>query len=268
MQIPSILGCCAESPFKPGWHICVEKPQYCGLFYIWNSFIVYLQTPATQQMISFPDKVKDKPVDLQNFGLRTDMYSKKTGSVKVQVSEDAQQNDSFTVIHNDLPYWQSGVDICAQSKSTASSMRDWTEQETLLLLEVQIILKISPVIILIVPLINVKIKSRNVELNLPFTSLRAWRCTRTTGTRFQNTWAVALRMSASCTSCGCPSKTLTWRTTPHPWDHLPTSRYLSAKQETLSWAQWPSSLQLSTHVWPQLQLNLLWVRNNFLELFP
>ncbi|KAM3621725.1 uncharacterized protein V6R79_015172 [Siganus canaliculatus] len=61
------------------------------------------QTPASQQMMSFPDKVKDKPADLQNFGLRTDMYSKKTGSVK--------------------------------SKNTASSMRDWTEQETLLLLE-------------------------------------------------------------------------------------------------------------------------------------
>uniref|UniRef100_A0A665VXY6 SWI/SNF related, matrix associated, actin dependent regulator of chromatin, subfamily c, member 2 n=1 Tax=Echeneis naucrates TaxID=173247 RepID=A0A665VXY6_ECHNA len=61
------------------------------------------QTPATQQMMSFPDKVKDKPADLQNFGLRTDMYSKKTGSTK--------------------------------SKSTASSMREWTEQETLLLLE-------------------------------------------------------------------------------------------------------------------------------------
>uniref|UniRef100_A0A671TIQ5 SWI/SNF related BAF chromatin remodeling complex subunit C2 n=1 Tax=Sparus aurata TaxID=8175 RepID=A0A671TIQ5_SPAAU len=61
------------------------------------------QTPATQQMITFPDKVKDKPADLQNFGLRTDMYSKKTSSAK--------------------------------SKSAASSMRDWTEQETLLLLE-------------------------------------------------------------------------------------------------------------------------------------
>uniref|UniRef100_A0A673CXZ2 SWI/SNF related, matrix associated, actin dependent regulator of chromatin, subfamily c, member 2 n=1 Tax=Sphaeramia orbicularis TaxID=375764 RepID=A0A673CXZ2_9TELE len=59
------------------------------------------QTPASQQMMSFPDKVKDKPADLQNFGLRTDMYSKKTGS----------------------------------SKSAASSMREWTEQETLLLLE-------------------------------------------------------------------------------------------------------------------------------------
>uniref|UniRef100_A0A3B3WFI4 SWI/SNF related, matrix associated, actin dependent regulator of chromatin, subfamily c, member 2 n=1 Tax=Poecilia mexicana TaxID=48701 RepID=A0A3B3WFI4_9TELE len=41
------------------------------------------QTPATQPMISFPDKVKEKPTDLQNFGLRTDMYSKKTGSAKV-----------------------------------------------------------------------------------------------------------------------------------------------------------------------------------------
>ncbi|XP_053285783.1 SWI/SNF complex subunit SMARCC2 isoform X1 [Pleuronectes platessa] len=62
------------------------------------------QTPATQPpMMSFPDKVKEKPADLQNFGLRTDMYSKKSGSVKI--------------------------------KSTASSMRDWTEQETLLLLE-------------------------------------------------------------------------------------------------------------------------------------
>ncbi|KAJ3602513.1 hypothetical protein NHX12_030267 [Muraenolepis orangiensis] len=61
------------------------------------------QPPAAQQMLSFPDKVKDKPADLQNFGLRTDMYSKKSGSVK--------------------------------SKSSASSIRDWTEQETLLLLE-------------------------------------------------------------------------------------------------------------------------------------
>uniref|UniRef100_A0A8C6PQR8 SWI/SNF related BAF chromatin remodeling complex subunit C2 n=1 Tax=Nothobranchius furzeri TaxID=105023 RepID=A0A8C6PQR8_NOTFU len=61
------------------------------------------QTPATQQMMPFPDKVKDKPADLQNFGLRTDMYNKKSGSTK--------------------------------SKSATSSMRDWTEQETLLLLE-------------------------------------------------------------------------------------------------------------------------------------
>lgn len=49
---------------------------------------VYLQTPASQQMMTFPDKVKDKPADLQNFGLRTDMYSKKTGSAKVQLQVD------------------------------------------------------------------------------------------------------------------------------------------------------------------------------------
>ncbi|XP_061688721.1 SWI/SNF complex subunit SMARCC2 isoform X2 [Syngnathoides biaculeatus] len=61
------------------------------------------QTPTPQQMLPFPDKVKDKPADMQNFGLRTDMYSKKMGSSK--------------------------------SKSAANSMRDWTEQETLLLLE-------------------------------------------------------------------------------------------------------------------------------------
>ncbi|XP_036007267.1 SWI/SNF complex subunit SMARCC2 isoform X1 [Fundulus heteroclitus] len=68
------------------------------------------QTPATQPMMTFPDKVKEKPTDLQNFGLRTDMYSKKTASAKRR-------------------------SICVQSKSAASSMREWTEQETLLLLE-------------------------------------------------------------------------------------------------------------------------------------
>ncbi|KPP73334.1 SWI/SNF complex subunit SMARCC2-like, partial [Scleropages formosus] len=61
------------------------------------------QTPASQQLLSFPEKVKEKPADLQNFGLRTDMYSKKSGPAK--------------------------------SKSAASATREWTEQETLLLLE-------------------------------------------------------------------------------------------------------------------------------------
>lgn len=37
-------------------------------------------------MMSFPDKVKDKPTDLQNFGLRTDMYSKKSGPSKVMIT--------------------------------------------------------------------------------------------------------------------------------------------------------------------------------------
>lgn len=54
-------------------------------------------------MLSFPDKGKEKPSDLQNFGLRTDMYSKKNTTSK--------------------------------SKSAASATREWTEQETLLLLE-------------------------------------------------------------------------------------------------------------------------------------
>ncbi|KAI2529356.1 SWI/SNF related, matrix associated, actin dependent regulator of chromatin subfamily c member 1 [Homo sapiens] len=59
------------------------------------------QVPAAQQMLNFPEKNKEKPVDLQNFGLRTDIYSKKT---------------------------------LAKSKG-ASAGREWTEQETLLLLE-------------------------------------------------------------------------------------------------------------------------------------
>ncbi|XP_053492349.1 SWI/SNF complex subunit SMARCC2 isoform X2 [Ictalurus furcatus] len=61
------------------------------------------QTPSSQPILSFPDKVKEKPTDLQNFGLRTDMYSKKSGPSK--------------------------------GKNAASATREWTEQETLLLLE-------------------------------------------------------------------------------------------------------------------------------------
>ncbi|KAH0629164.1 hypothetical protein JD844_011027 [Phrynosoma platyrhinos] len=36
-----------------------------------------MQTTASQQMLNFPDKSKEKPPDMQNFGLRTDMYTKK-----------------------------------------------------------------------------------------------------------------------------------------------------------------------------------------------
>ncbi|KAM8975886.1 SWI/SNF complex subunit SMARCC2 isoform 2-T2 [Pelodytes ibericus] len=61
------------------------------------------QTSASQQMLNFPDKGKEKPSDLQNFGLRTDMYSKKNTTSK--------------------------------SKAAASATREWNEQETLLLLE-------------------------------------------------------------------------------------------------------------------------------------
>ncbi|XP_053324033.1 SWI/SNF complex subunit SMARCC1 isoform X2 [Spea bombifrons] len=59
------------------------------------------QVPSAQQMLHFPEKNKDKPMDLQSFGLRTDVYSKKT---------------------------------LAKSKA-GSAGREWMEQETLLLLE-------------------------------------------------------------------------------------------------------------------------------------
>ncbi|XP_044277836.1 SWI/SNF complex subunit SMARCC2 isoform X1 [Varanus komodoensis] len=62
-----------------------------------------MQTTASQQMLNFPDKSKEKPPDMQNFGLRTDMYTKKNAPSK--------------------------------SKAAASATREWTEQETLLLLE-------------------------------------------------------------------------------------------------------------------------------------
>ncbi|XP_068777473.1 SWI/SNF complex subunit SMARCC2 isoform X4 [Struthio camelus] len=62
-----------------------------------------LQTSASQQMLNFPDKGKEKPADMQNFGLRTDMYTKKN--------------------------------VPSKSKAAASATREWTEQETLLLLE-------------------------------------------------------------------------------------------------------------------------------------
>ncbi|MCI4391118.1 hypothetical protein PGIGA_G00130590 [Pangasianodon gigas] len=58
------------------------------------------KVPSAQQMLSFPEKSKEKPTDLQNFGLRTDMYSKKNPKSK-----------------------------------GGSGTREWTEQETLLLLE-------------------------------------------------------------------------------------------------------------------------------------
>ncbi|XP_058503285.1 SWI/SNF complex subunit SMARCC1 isoform X1 [Solea solea] len=55
--------------------------------------------PPPQQMPNFADKIKDKAIDLQNFGLRSDLYKK-------------------------IPKGKS-----------INSTRDWTEQETLLLLE-------------------------------------------------------------------------------------------------------------------------------------
>ncbi|XP_036411448.1 SWI/SNF complex subunit SMARCC1-like isoform X1 [Megalops cyprinoides] len=58
------------------------------------------QVSASQQMLNFPEKSREKPSDLQNFGLRTDIYAKKNPKSK-----------------------------------GASAGREWTEQETLLLLE-------------------------------------------------------------------------------------------------------------------------------------
>ncbi|XP_035385313.1 SWI/SNF complex subunit SMARCC1b [Electrophorus electricus] len=59
-----------------------------------------LQVPSSQHMLNFPEKSREKPSDLQNFGLRTDIYAKKHPKTK-----------------------------------GASAGREWTEQETLLLLE-------------------------------------------------------------------------------------------------------------------------------------
>uniref|UniRef100_A0A673LAY0 SWI/SNF complex subunit SMARCC1-like n=1 Tax=Sinocyclocheilus rhinocerous TaxID=307959 RepID=A0A673LAY0_9TELE len=59
-----------------------------------------LQVSASQHMLHFPEKSREKPSDLQNFGLRTDIYAKKHPKSK-----------------------------------GASAGREWTEQETLLLLE-------------------------------------------------------------------------------------------------------------------------------------
>ncbi|XP_055075399.2 SWI/SNF complex subunit SMARCC1b isoform X2 [Misgurnus anguillicaudatus] len=59
-----------------------------------------LQVSASQHMLHFPEKSIEKPSDLQNFGLRIDIYAKKHPKSK-----------------------------------GASAGREWTEQETLLLLE-------------------------------------------------------------------------------------------------------------------------------------
>uniref|UniRef100_A0A671SU95 SWI/SNF complex subunit SMARCC1-like n=1 Tax=Sinocyclocheilus anshuiensis TaxID=1608454 RepID=A0A671SU95_9TELE len=41
-----------------------------------------LQVSASQHMLHFPEKLREKPSDLQNFGLRTDIYAKKHPKVK------------------------------------------------------------------------------------------------------------------------------------------------------------------------------------------
>ncbi|XP_053718249.1 SWI/SNF complex subunit SMARCC1b isoform X1 [Synchiropus splendidus] len=59
-----------------------------------------LQVSASQHMLFFPERPREKPSDCQNFGLRTDIYTRKHPKTK-----------------------------------GASAGREWTEQETLLLLE-------------------------------------------------------------------------------------------------------------------------------------
>ncbi|XP_037549055.1 SWI/SNF complex subunit SMARCC1b [Nematolebias whitei] len=59
-----------------------------------------LQVSASQHMLYFPEKSREKPSDCQNFGLRTDVYARKHPKTK-----------------------------------GANAGREWTEQETLLLLE-------------------------------------------------------------------------------------------------------------------------------------
>ncbi|XP_061738757.1 SWI/SNF complex subunit SMARCC1b isoform X2 [Nerophis ophidion] len=59
-----------------------------------------LQVSASQHMLSFPEKIREKPSDCQNFGLRMDVYTRKHPKTK-----------------------------------GACAGREWTEQETLLLLE-------------------------------------------------------------------------------------------------------------------------------------
>ncbi|KAM4550368.1 SWI/SNF complex subunit SMARCC1b isoform 2-T2 [Fundulus diaphanus] len=59
-----------------------------------------LQVSASQHMLNFPERSREKPSDCQNFGLRTDIYARKHPKTK-----------------------------------GANAGREWTEQETLLLLE-------------------------------------------------------------------------------------------------------------------------------------
>ncbi|TRZ09300.1 hypothetical protein HGM15179_017809 [Zosterops borbonicus] len=85
------------------FHVLADTPS--GLVPLQPKTPQQQQQPssASQQMLNFPEKGKEKPADMQNFGLRTDMYTKKN--------------------------------VPSKSKAAASATREWTEQETLLLLE-------------------------------------------------------------------------------------------------------------------------------------
>ena len=85
-------------------------------------------------MLNFPDNGKEKPTDMQNFGLRTDMYTKKNVPSKVQgrghLGLVLLCSSRLQALPADPPVFP------LQSKAAASATREWTEQETLLLLEV------------------------------------------------------------------------------------------------------------------------------------
>ncbi|XP_067359219.1 SWI/SNF complex subunit SMARCC1b isoform X3 [Channa argus] len=77
--------------------------KYAFLFFkclLINCVLSRTQVSASQHMLYFPEKGREKPSDCQNFGLRTDIYARKHPKTK-----------------------------------GASAGREWTEQETLLLLE-------------------------------------------------------------------------------------------------------------------------------------
>lgn len=68
---------------------------------------------------------------MQNFGLRTDMYTKKNAPSKVEGEERVDFLRCFL-----REEWVVMCGFLPQSKAAASATREWTEQETLLLLEV------------------------------------------------------------------------------------------------------------------------------------
>lgn len=86
-------------------------------------------------MLNFPDKGKEKPTDMQNFGLRTDMYTKKNVPSKVWRCGLTQARAPSLLRGHRLLSLTPPV-FPLQSKAAASATREWTEQETLLLLEV------------------------------------------------------------------------------------------------------------------------------------
>lgn len=69
--------------------LCLHFPRAAIRVYrLWSNpmewcALSFPQIPPPQQMANFPDKNKDKAIDLQNFGLRTDQYNKKNPKVEL-----------------------------------------------------------------------------------------------------------------------------------------------------------------------------------------